>query len=75
MPRRAAASFALLMLIVPASGGPPQPQQQLSSDPAVMIAIDVVPIVLVFIPNLSTGQTSTQPPNRTPLVRTARLFA
>jgi hypothetical protein len=52
MPRRAAASFALLMLIVPASGGPPQPQQQLRSVPAVMIAIDGVPIVLLFIPHL-----------------------
>ena len=74
MPRRAAASFALLMLIVPASGGPPQPQQ-LRSVPAVMIAIGVVPIVLLFIPNLSAGQTRIQPPNRTPWVWTVGLFA
>jgi hypothetical protein len=47
IPRRAAASFAWLMLIVPAPGGPPQPQQ-LSSAPAMAIAIEVVPIPRLF---------------------------
>ena len=56
MPRKSAASFALLMLIVPASGGPPQPQQP-NSVAAVMIAIEVIPMLLLFMPQyLSAGQ-------------------